>query len=202
VLEIDAITCRNLTPVSFTLEAGDAAAVTGTSGAGKSLFLRAVADLDPNDGAVRLNGQSRNAMAAPQWRRRVVYVPAESGWWADHVGGHFDDRDAATGLLHRLQLPSDCLDWPVARLSTGERQRLALARAMVLAPKVLLLDEPTSGLDFETTLRVEAVLHEKLADGAAILFVSHDREQAERFGQRRFHIEGDRLTEVTGEAGP
>jgi len=181
------------------VEAGECIAVSGTSGSGKSLFLRALADLDPNDGDIRLNGQSRNAMPAPNWRRQVVYVPAESGWWADDVGAHFPDRDAAVGFLKRLEVPMDCFDWPVARLSTGERQRLALVRAMILSPRVMLLDEPTSGLDPDTTLRVEAVLHEILANGSAMIIVSHDREQAKRLGHRRFQITGGALCEMNAE---
>lgn len=196
MLEIAGLTCRSLTDVHLHVRDGEAVAVSGASGSGKSVFLRAIADLDPSDGEVRLDGQARSAMAAPTWRRRVVYVPAESGWWADRVGDHFDGTEAATGLLHRLQLPADCIHWPVARLSTGERQRLALARAMALAPRVLLLDEPTSGLDPETTLRVEAVLHDRLADGAAIIFVSHDPDQARRFGQRRLRIQDGTLRET------
>jgi len=201
MLEIAGLTCRSLANVACVIEPGEAVAVSGISGAGKSLLLRAIADLDPNDGDVHLDGHSRNAMPAPRWRRQVIYVPADSGWWADYVGEHFEDGAAATGLLHRLQLPADCLDWPVARLSTGERQRLALARAMTLAPRVLLLDEPTSGLDPETTLRVEAVLHERLADGAMILFVSHDPAQAERFGQRHLRVENGALRVAPGGGG-
>ena len=202
MLEIAGLTCRSLADVDVTVHDGEAVAVSGTSGAGKSLFLRAIADLDPGGGDVKLDGQSRNAMPAPAWRRRVVYVPAESGWWADHVGPHFNDGAAVAGLLHRLQLPAECMDWPVARLSTGERQRLALARALDLAPRVLLLDEPTSGLDPETTLRVEAALRERLADGAIILFVSHDPAQAARFGQRHLRIEDGAIREQSAEARP
>lgn len=202
MLEIDGLSCRNLSQASIAVAAGEAVAVSGVSGAGKSLFLRAVADLDPNTGDVRLDGRSRNAMPAPDWRRQVVYVPAESGWWADRVGDHFEDGAAAVGQFHRLQLPADCLDWPVSRLSTGERQRLALVRAMVLAPRVFLLDEPTSGLDPETTLRVEAVLHERLADGAVIIFVSHDPAQARRFAGRNLKIADGAVHEVPAEAGP
>ena len=202
MLEIAGLTCRSLSDVSMHVAPSEAVAVSGVSGAGKSVFLRAIADLDPNDGDVRLNGLSRNAMPAPQWRRQVVYVPAESGWWSDRVGDHFENGAAATGLLHRLNLPTVCLDWPVSRLSTGERQRLALVRAMVLAPRVLLLDEPTSGLDPETTLRVEAVLHERLADGAAIIFVSHDPAQTRRFGQRSVQIKDGALIELSGTASP
>lgn len=188
LLEIDAITCRGLAPVTFRIESGECITVSGASGVGKSLFLRALVDLDPNDGDVRLDGRSRNAMPAPRWRRQMIYVPAESGWWADDVGAHFPDRDAAAGMLERLGMPRDCFAWPVARLSTGERQRLALVRALILSPRAMLLDEPTSGLDPETTTSVEMLLCEVLANGAAMIVVSHDRDQALRLGHRQCRI--------------
>jgi ABC-type iron transport system FetAB ATPase subunit len=193
MLTIENLARPGLEPASLQLAGGECAAVFGPSGSGKSLLLRAIADLDPSTGRVSLDGKLRETMAAPAWRRRVCYVPAESGWWADDVGGHFADEQAATGFLHLLGLPAAALDWPVERLSTGERQRLALIRAVVQAPDVLLLDEPTSGLDAEATARVEGVLHERLADGAAILLVTHDPKQAERLAQHRYEIGNGRL---------
>ena len=56
------------------------------------------ADLDPNDGRVTLNGEDRALIPAPLWRRRVAYVPAEPGWWADTVGEHFDNWPNALPL--------------------------------------------------------------------------------------------------------
>ena len=70
-----------LKPASFSLSAGEAIAVRGASGAGKTLLLRAVADLDPNEGLVTLDGRDRSAIPGPEWRRLVGYVPAEPGWW-------------------------------------------------------------------------------------------------------------------------
>jgi ABC-type lipoprotein export system ATPase subunit len=70
----------------------------------------------------------------------------------------------------------------VRALSTGEKQRLALIRALVLEPPLLLLDEPTGPLDPETTGEVEAVLTERLKAGCAIILVTHDPRQAERLG--------------------
>lgn len=193
LLTVDGVSRPGLHSATLSLEAGACAAVLGGSGSGKSLFLRAIADLDVNDGEVYLDGAPRSAMAAPLWRRQVVYVPAESGWWRDRVGDHFEDPDGVVGVLHRLDMPAECMDWAVARLSTGERQRLALVRALSLAPRVLLLDEPTSGLDAETTLKVEAILHEKMAGGAGILLVSHDGAQARRMAQTHFHMTDGRL---------
>lgn len=185
-------------PVDLDLGAGEIAALTGPSGVGKSLLLRALADLDPNEGDVTLEGISREAMPAPHWRARVMYVPAHSGWWAETVEPHFfgAKREQTVELLHRLGLESTALGWQVAHLSTGERQRLSLARAVALTPKVLLLDEPTSGLDADNAARAEALIIEEAARGAGVLFVSHDPAQARRLGKRVFKLEHGRVTEV------
>ena len=66
--------------------------VTGPSGAGKTVFLRMIADLDPNEGKVWLASEEREGMPATRWRRLVTYVPAESGWWADTVQEHFQEH--------------------------------------------------------------------------------------------------------------
>ncbi len=167
-------------PVTFSVGPGAALAITGPSGSGKTLLLRALADLDPSDGDVTLNGTPRGRVSAPHWRRRVVYVAPQSGWWSERVGEHFADARAAAPILAALLLPEGALDWPVARLSTGERQRLALARALVLKPDVLLLDEPTSGLDGVAAAAVETLLQGELARGGAIVLVTHDLAQAGR----------------------
>ena len=83
----------------------------------------------------------------------------------------------------------------VSQLSTGERQRLALLRALEHRPEVLLLDEPTGPLDDETTAAVEALLREKQANGLALLWVTHDKRQAERVATRRCWIDRGRLRE-------
>ena len=82
---------------------------------------------------------------------------------------------------------------PVARLSTGEKQRLALIRAFVLSPPVLLLDEPTGPLDPASVERVEALLRERLAAGLILLMVTHDPAQAGRLGARHLRMEEGRL---------
>ena len=175
--------------------AGECVAVMGASGSGKSRLLRAIVDLDPNEGQVRLDGRSRVAFAAPDWRRAVAYVPAESGWWDERVAPHFPDDRLSAARLAAVGLPDAAGQWLVARLSTGERQRLALLRALACEPKVLLLDEPTSGLDGEGTAKVEALLREALMRGVSILMVTHDPAQADRLAQRRFYMENGVLQE-------
>lgn len=187
-----------LGPIDLDVDAGQIVALTGPSGAGKSLLLRAIADLDPNEGDLSLDGESRDAMEASDWRRQVMYVPAHTGWWADVVEPHFEGlgRDHVKAILHRLGLESTALGWQVANLSTGERQRLALARAVAHTPKVLMLDEPTSGLDAENATRAESLIQQVADDGAGVVFVTHDAAQAERLATQRLRLENGTLTEV------
>lgn len=185
-----------LGPINLRLETGECVALTGPSGAGKSMLLRAIADLDPADGTVTLDGTERNTLPAPVWRSRVGYLAAESGWWADTVGAHFRDRNAVVPLLARLSLPAQALDWEVLRLSTGEKQRLALARLLEGEPRVLLLDEPTAALDAATREAVETLIAERCAAGASILIVTHDPAQARRLARRHFRMESGRLSEA------
>jgi phosphate-transporting ATPase len=188
--------CRpGLAPASFSLSAGECVAVRGPSGAGKSLLLRAIVDLDPNSGEVSLDGLSREAISGPAWRRLVGYLPAEPGWWADRVGEHFSDWSHARPLIERLGLPDEAQDWPLTRPSTGERIRLALARALIKPPKVLLLDEPTAALDAVAVAAVESLIGETVADGMSVLWVTHDAAQGERVARRFLRVEAGLVRE-------
>jgi ABC-type iron transport system FetAB ATPase subunit len=180
--------------------AGECVAITGASGAGKSLLLRAIADLDPNEGDVSLSSTDRAALSADKWRSLVALVPTESGWWADRVSDHFFVSNGAAALIEALGLPSDALSWSVARLSSGERQRLALARALILNPKALLLDEPTASLDATATQLVEALLQQRLDDGLPIVLVTHDPEQAQRLARTTVQLSEGRIAERAGSA--
>ena len=136
-----------------------------------------------------LDGHSREAMHAPRWRRLVTYVSTSPGWWCETVGQHFADWSAAQPLLAALGLPEDCGGWPIQRLSTGERQRLGLIRALLLRPRVLLLDEPTSGLDVPAAAAVEELVTTHFNAGASGIWVSHDDAQARRIARRRLVLE-------------
>src|SRR5258706_1216611 len=182
-------------PFELNLGIGACAAITGPSGSGKSLFLRMIADLDPHEGKVWLRGIDRASLPPPEWRKRATYVAAESGWWADTVIEHFaaGRRSEVAAIAGRLGLRADILDAPVAQLSTGEKQRLSLAGALLRSPPVLLLDEPTGPLDEESVVRVEALLQERMAAGTSILLVTHDPNQAERLGHQRYRMAAGHL---------
>lgn len=196
-LRIVGLRSRLVGPFDLAVERG-VVAITGASGSGKSLFLRMVADLDPNEGEVWLGDSARAAMPAPAWRRRVVYNAAESGWWSDTVAEHFSPAatDAVSTLAERLALPAGVLGGPVTRLSSGEKLRLSLIRALLLDSPVLLLDEPTGALDQATTLLVEQVLRERVAGGTILLLASHDPSQPRRLAARQLRMEAGQLRVV------
>jgi ABC-type multidrug transport system ATPase subunit len=115
------------------------------------------------------------------------------------VASHFAAEPSPAALLEAVGI-SDALGWSVSRLSSGERQRLALIRALQLDPKVLLLDEPTSSLDEAATQQVETLLKYRLASGAAILLVTHDPAQADRLAARQFTMNAGQLAASKGQA--
>jgi ABC-type iron transport system FetAB ATPase subunit len=199
-------------PFSFTVDAGECVALSGPSGCGKTLLLRALADLDPAAGTVLLDGENRNEMPAPQWRRQVGWLPAESAWWFDCVGEHFSMSGNADAIfssrsgparkrdeqiasaLGRLGFSEDVLNWRVERLSTGEKQRLALFRLLLNEPKALLLDEPTAALDAANVRMVEEVIARYCRTSrAAVVWISHDPEQIGRVAGRHLRFAGGGL---------
>ncbi len=193
MLSVRGLATLTLRDVEFDLRPGECVAVHGPSGSGKSLLLRALADLDPSRGTVRLDGVERQSLPGPEWRRRVRYLAAEPGWWAERVREHFPDWTAAVPLVRRLGLPDDVGEAAVLRLSTGERQRLALVRALARPPRVLLADEPTAALDAASAAAVEALVAELSAAGMMVLWVGHDPAQTTRVASRALRIDGDRL---------
>jgi ABC-type multidrug transport system ATPase subunit len=194
VLRIEGLATGLIGPVSIDIAAGECIALMGASGAGKSLLLRAIVDLDPSIGSVRVGDRLRSDMAASEWRKLVALVPAESGWWADRVSDHFPSESGAKALIEAIGL-ADSLEWEVSRLSTGERQRLAIARALCRKPEALLLDEPTASLDEQATGRVEDLIRECCKTGMALLLVTHDRQQAERSAKRVLRMSDGRIEE-------
>lgn len=142
-----------------------------------------------------LDGRERHTFRPPEWRRHVLYSAAEPAWWDADVAPHFpaSTMTRTRELCARLALRTDIMDGPVIGLSTGERQRLALIRALIREPSVLLLDEPTGALDEANTSLVEAVLRDQLAHNVTILIVSHNPEQADRLGNRILHMSNRHL---------
>ena len=95
-----------------------------------------------------------------------------------------------------LGFPAEAAAWPVARASTGERARLALVRALMAGPQVLLLDEPTAALDAASVAAAEALIAERAGGGVSVLWVTHDAAQAARVAKRGLIVEDGQVREA------
>jgi ABC-type lipoprotein export system ATPase subunit len=178
--------------VSLEVAPGEIVCISGESGSGKTRLLRAIADLDAHEGEVAIGADRCRSVAAHCWRGWVMLVPAESSWWGDTVIEHF--LDPVPGSLEAFGMRDEALGWQVSRLSSGEKQRLAVLRALSHQPRALLLDEPTANLDPELTRQVESWLREHVRrERLPVIWVAHDRPQIERVGDRHFTIHADRL---------
>lgn len=174
-------------PVSLEVEQGDCLCLSGPSGSGKSLLLRAIADLDPHSGVACLRGVAASEIPANRWRTRVGLLPPESVWWLPRVGDHFHGDLPIP--LEQIGLTAEIMEQPVVRLSSGEKQRLALMRLLSNRPEVLLLDEPTANLDPENTRRIEAVIDVyRREQQAVVVWVSHDPSQIARVADRYYAV--------------
>ena len=191
----DSITA--LQQVSLRLAAASFTAVRGASGCGKTtLLLTAGGLLRPDTGEVVIMGKSLYSLPL---EKRVAFRAAHIGFVFQqfHLIPYLtvmenilvpllkDKRKEghvyAGTLLERFNLSGHSNKLP-AKLSTGERQRVTLARALINRPELLLADEPTGNLDDENKLEVLNALSEFACDGGAVLLVTHDREAAERAG--------------------
>jgi ABC-type iron transport system FetAB ATPase subunit len=186
-LRIEHLQRAGVSATDITVAAGSCIALHGASGSGKTLLLRAISDLDEAEGEVWLEKQPRSGMSGPQWRRRVSYVAAESHWWGRWVREHA--KAWRTPDLQALGFGPEVLDWEIQRLSSGERQRLAIARVLAGSPSALLLDEPTANLDQENARRVEQLVEDWRRDtGGCVVWVSHDPAQRARVAKAQFEI--------------
>ncbi|MFW5876296.1 MAG: ABC transporter ATP-binding protein [Myxococcota bacterium] len=186
---------RLLRAVSLQARPGERVGLVGPSGSGKTTLLRVVAGLvDPFAGRIELDGETGDELGWPTWRRRVTYVAqqpiATPGTVLQNLERPFQfDRRRGPGigsawarrLVERLHLEPSALEQEARTLSVGQKQRVALVRALGIDPRVLLLDEPTGALDAESARAVEALITERTGAGAAALIVTHDRAQVQRW---------------------
>jgi cell division transport system ATP-binding protein len=199
-----------LRQVSFTLDPGELAFVTGRSGAGKSTLLKLIPAIErPSTGSVIVNGQNVGALkrsAIPYLRRNIGLVFQDQKLLYDRsvydnvmlplaFSAH-PPREAArraraaldkVGLLEREKAN------PI-QLSGGEQQRLAIARAVVNRPALLVADEPTANLDAESAARILDIFVEFNRVGVTVLVATHDIALVARYGKRVLRLEGGRIS--------
>ncbi|WP_165837193.1 cell division ATP-binding protein FtsE [Phenylobacterium hankyongense] len=199
-----------LSDLNFGLAPGSFHFVTGPSGAGKSSLLKLVyLAAKPSKGLIHLFGQdvSRStAESRPHLRRRIGVVFQEL-LLLDHLST-FDNaaiplrisgrrpaeyRNDVAELLSWVGLGQRMHAMP-ATLAGGEKQRLAIARAVVARPEILLADEPTGNVDHEMALRIYRLFVELNRLGTTVLIATHDQDMVARSGRPVLHLEGGRLT--------
>lgn len=169
--------------VNLALDPGERVALVGRSGAGKTTLLRILAGLlEPDSGEVCSRGEHLNHENRP-----VLLVQEETllPWRRVHQNASIGRADPALAkqLLIRLGLGGKLEAWP-DRLSGGERRRVELARALSRSPRVVLLDEPLSSVDALTRREIGLQIPELLTPDQAMLFSTHDLEEAVRLGHR------------------
>ncbi len=187
MFEVVNLSRSGLPLISLQLKPGELVCLRGPSGCGKTQLLRSLVDLDCNQGRVRLQGEDRERIPPTQWRKRVAFLPAESRWWSATVAEHFPSEQIDS--LEELGFDAETAGWLVDRLSSGEKQRLALLRLLANRPEVLLLDEPTANLDVDNISRVENLVRKYLHETrATCLWVSHDRAQCDRIATHTLNM--------------
>ena len=189
MLRIENLKVGALPPLTFQVAGGECLAVEGPSGCGKSRLLRAIADLDPAEGSVYLDGAERREMPGSQWRRLVRYAAAEPAWWTDSAAAALPaDTPRTAKMVSDLGLDPGIVERPLSQLSTGERQRLAIVRALADQPRVLLLDEPTGALDTASAALAEELIRYQVLAGRSVILVSHDAAQIGRLAEVRLQL--------------
>ncbi len=202
-----------LQPTDFSLNAADRVSITGSSGSGKSVFLRALALLDaPTSGQVLWNNQPIANAQIPHYRSHISYLSQRpallDGTVEDNLRLPYSlktlrqrrfDLAAVTTLLDHAGKAPDFLKKNASDLSGGESQVVSLIRTLQLNPEVLLLDEPTAALDPTSSRDVEALIDAWYAGdpSRAYIWVSHDLDQAQRMSAIHLHMSAGVLSEAT-----
>ncbi|HEX7490196.1 MAG TPA: ABC transporter ATP-binding protein [Candidatus Limnocylindrales bacterium] len=194
--------------VSIRLERGEIYGLLGANGSGKSTFIRLVSGLlTLDEGRVEVFGHDlvREEMAVKRLINRVSVdaaffkklSPAENLSFAARLYGLDPGkaRREAVVILGRLGIGEKRMNRPLEQMSRGMQQKVAIARALLTSPALLLLDEPTTGLDPRSKLDVQAFIEELQADhDATIVLTTHDLDEADRLCGRLGILAGGRLT--------
>lgn len=197
---VDGLRFLGCGPFSFELNKGECLGIYGDSGIGKTQMLRALSDLIPSEGTISFLGRLKDDYSAVDWRSQVSMLPTDSVWWYEDVSSHFNSIPEKAFLeetCSKVGFNIEIINWQVSRLSTGEKQRLAILRSLQKQPTILLLDEPTSALDGENVKRVETLLLSLTRENdISLIWVSHDEAQLQRVCNRILFMKQDGLSMV------
>lgn len=193
--------------ISFIANAGDRICLIGPSGAGKTSLLRLLNRLsEPSEGTIYLEGRDYRTIPVIQLRQQIPLVQQESKLLGMTVKDALAYPLVLRGLersqiqqrldywIEQLHIPQDWLERSEVQLSVGQRQVVAIARALVIQPKILLLDEPTSALDAGRARQLLQVLTKVATDTqTTILMVNHQLELAQSFCKRVLYLQNGQL---------
>ena len=196
-----------LKDISIEVSQGDRVAIVGPSGAGKTSLLRLLNRLsEPTSGSIYLENQDYRQIPVVQLRQQVTLVQQESKLLGMTVGEALAYPLVLRGLpraqiqqrllswIEQLHIPEDWLERTEVQLSVGQRQLVAIARALVIQPKILLLDEPTSALDVgRATHLLQILTHLATTHQTTILMVNHQLDLAQAFCTRVLHLQQGQL---------
>jgi cell division transport system ATP-binding protein len=206
-----------LEEVSFSIDPGEFVFIVGPSGAGKTTILNLlIAAVKPTSGKVTVDGQPIQKLKrsqVPKFRQKigvvfqdfrllsertirenVEVVLAVAGISKKEWKSRVDQVLQLVGLSERSEL------FP-AQLSGGELQRAAIARALVINPKVIFADEPTGNLDWKTAESIMELLEKINQEGKTLVVTSHNQEIVQKMKKRVIHIENGRVSKDTKHAG-
>jgi ABC-2 type transport system ATP-binding protein len=192
--------------VSFQIRPGEIFGVIGANGSGKSTLIRMICTLLlPDEGSLRVFGKDpvtealevraliNRVSADPSFFRamsaleNLLFFGRAYGLSGDHV------REQSLAVLHRLRLDEKRAREPMQRLSRGQQQKVAVARAFLSAPRLMLLDEPTTGLDPRSKRDVQQFVADVRDEGMTTLLTTHDMAEAELLCDRIAFLQGGRI---------
>lgn len=176
-----------LHPTQLSLSGGQYVALVGPNGGGKTSLLRSLAGVEEASGSVIIDGEEVAKLGEARRRRLLAFLPAsrDLGWpiaARDVIALGLGERDdlRISELIDRFEL-APFADRPINRLSTGERTRVLIARAMAARPRLMLLDEPFANLEPYWVLRLGEILRDEATSGTLVLVALHDLHQLDRF---------------------
>jgi D-methionine transport system ATP-binding protein len=194
--------------ISFQVNKGDRVAIVGPSGAGKTTLLRLLNRLaTPTSGSIYLENTEYRQIPAIELRRQITLVIQESKLLGMSVRESLayplklrgvnssNIAQRISEVIEQLHIPEEWFNRTELQLSTGQKQLVAIARGIILQPKILLLDEPTSALDAGKAAHILQILTDLTNSNTTIIMVNHQLELAEQFATRVLYLQGGKLIE-------
>ena len=193
-----------LNDISLRVDEGDFISIVGASGSGKSTLLKLCSHLiSPSSGEILYRGKDMMSYNPVLLRREISYCVQSGGLFGrtveDNLAFPYEvrglgmDRAAVLAMLAKFGLGEDLLKEENKNLSGGEKQRVALARTLMLKPEVVMLDEVTSALDVDNTRIVEEIIRELNESGTTILWITHSPEQSRRLANKLMTVENGQV---------